>query len=241
MARVRSLGGHREYPVCDVEKMPDNLPDIENFRMKDKVTTVQAVVRGHICRRRFRRLRRCSFVTRELVQTEKAYIRALETLRDVFYRPLITRPTPPVILSPEDICYVFEGLEPILKVNMMLLAQLLPHPGFQPTVGQAFVAVTPLFALYVGYCNRYESIVKLITDRAASNSWLADFLKEALKDPRTQGLSLESFLVRPIQRIAKYHLLLQVRTPHIPLTWPRLIVFFFGATGSAVTYGPEGS
>lgn len=48
----------------------------------------------------------------------------------------------------------------------------------------------------------------------------ANFVKEARSWPECKGLTLESFIIKPVQRICKYPLLLRVRSPPPTRLWP---------------------
>ena len=64
--------------------------------------------------------------------------------------------------------------------------------------------------MYTTYCaNQPKALAAL--DRLSKTAAFSEFLQECLLNPDTRALTLFSFLIKPIQRICKYPLLLRVR------------------------------
>uniref|UniRef100_A0A8C0UDC3 Pleckstrin homology domain-containing family G member 3-like n=1 Tax=Cyanistes caeruleus TaxID=156563 RepID=A0A8C0UDC3_CYACU len=69
------------------------------------------------------------------------------------------------------------------------------------------------FAIYTQYCNNYPSSVAALTECMRSKVQ-ARFLRECQERLR-HALPLGAYLLKPVQRILKYHLLLQVSSWHL--------------------------
>lgn len=80
------------------------------------------------------------------------------------------------------------------------------------SLGDAFLNYTEKFKLYSSFCASHSKAQKIlhpanISQDSALNQELVDFLTSRSRGQ--QALSLESYLIKPIQRILKYPLLLQ--------------------------------
>jgi hypothetical protein len=63
--------------------------------------------------------------------------------------------------------------------------------------------------MYTVYCANQPNSMSCL-DRLSKQSAFKAFLAECLENPTCRGLTLFSFLIKPIQRICKYPLLLRV-------------------------------
>lgn len=61
---------------------------------------------------------------------------------------------------------------------------------------------------YVKFCSSQLSAGALLQQLTESSSAFRELCKQCQQDPRTQGLPLSTFLVKPMQRITKYPLLI---------------------------------
>lgn len=78
----------------------------------------------------------------------------------------------------------------------------------------------PFFKLYGPICTRYEENLKVVDSLSSSNTKFAQFLNEQVTGPRCNGESLQSFLIRPVQRIPRYRLLLEQLLKYTPVGHP---------------------
>lgn len=83
--------------------------------------------------------------------------------------------------------------------------------GNDPTfIANAFVQNDAGFRIYTEYCTDYPQIMATLTD-LTKNEMTAKLIRER-QIALGHALPLGSYLLKPVQRILKYHLLLQVRT-----------------------------
>ncbi|KAJ3342836.1 cytochrome c oxidase subunit 1 [Gonapodya sp. JEL0774] len=159
-------------------------------------------------------------VIHELVRTERDYIRDLGIIIEWFINPMRRGK----FVRPKDVAYVFSNLEQLLPVNSELL-RLLEERQMRSAVvhdiGDIFLRMSDYLKIYNIYCSNHPyAIVKL--KQLSTQKQLAKFLESVPKsfvaatlstpDPQMQlqlSLGLESFLLKPIQRICKYPLLLR--------------------------------
>ncbi|XP_055686220.1 protein still life, isoforms C/SIF type 2-like isoform X19 [Lutzomyia longipalpis] len=155
----------------------------------------------------------------ELVDTEKTYVKHLNNLLEYYLEPL-KRET---FLSNAEIAALFGNIQEIVAFQRQFLQNLEEalelEPDFhkfdQPcqfknvlfSIGSAFLYYVNHFKLYSSFCASHSKAQKVLHPNEG-NQALQEFL--AARNPKQQHSStLESFLIKPIQRILKYPLLLQ--------------------------------
>uniref|UniRef100_A0A182PAU0 Still life n=1 Tax=Anopheles epiroticus TaxID=199890 RepID=A0A182PAU0_9DIPT len=155
----------------------------------------------------------------ELVDTEKSYVKHLNNLLEYYLEPL-KRET---FLSNAEITALFGNIQEIVTFQRQFLNNLeealdlepdfhqLEHPSQFKNVlfaiGSAFLYYVNHFKLYSSFCASHSKAQKVLHPNEG-NQALQEFL--AARNPKQQHSStLESFLIKPIQRILKYPLLLQ--------------------------------
>ena len=87
-------------------------------------------------------------------------------------------------------------------------------------IAKAFIQVAPFFKLYTLYCSNYQQALKTLADCRQANPKLNSFLASAMKKPESHNLSLESFLIKPIQRLTKYPLFFKDLLRSMPADHP---------------------
>ncbi|XP_021697786.1 protein still life, isoform SIF type 1 isoform X2 [Aedes aegypti] len=155
----------------------------------------------------------------ELVDTEKTYVKHLNNLLEYYLEPL-KRET---FLSNAEITALFGNIQEIVTFQRQFLSNLeealdlepdfhqLEHPSQFKNVlfaiGSAFLYYVNHFKLYSSFCASHSKAQKVLHPNEG-NQALQEFL--VARNPKQQHSStLESFLIKPIQRILKYPLLLQ--------------------------------
>ncbi|CAN0147791.1 unnamed protein product [Lampetra fluviatilis] len=155
----------------------------------------------------------------ELVETERSYVKDLCTLQEIYVEPLQKE----AFLSPDQLEALFGTLRELVifqKEFLQTLEQGLSlAPDFetleQPahfrrvlfSLGGSFLYYSDHFKLYSAYCASHPKAQKLL-ETAKRDPAFGAFLDE--RNPRRQHSStLESYLIKPIQRVLKYPLLLR--------------------------------
>ena len=62
---------------------------------------------------------------------------------------------------------------------------------------------------YVRFCSCHFNSTRIIREKLDADSKFRDFCKRAQGEPKMMGLPLSSYLVKPMQRITKYPLLIE--------------------------------
>ncbi|KAI9100569.1 hypothetical protein DFS34DRAFT_648488 [Phlyctochytrium arcticum] len=155
-------------------------------------------------------MRLCSVY--ELIETEADYVRDL-TLMINFHK---TQLQATQILTDEEIDLLFSNIDQLVPVNQQLLDRLhekRDSDPFIPEVGDALVDVSDSFRVYTTYCGNYPEAMKLV-HKLQARADMKEKLETMMNSPEGRGLSLESFLIKPVQRICKYPLLIRELQKH---------------------------
>ncbi|KAL6485911.1 hypothetical protein MHYP_G00053030 [Metynnis hypsauchen] len=149
-------------------------------------------------------------VVMEIIETERMYVRDLRSIVEDYLAHIIDTADLPI--GPEQVCALFGNIEDIYEFNSELLQALDMCENDPVAIARCFVLKSEYFEIYTQYCTNYPNSVAALTD-CMRNKTLAKFFRErqaALK----RSLPLGSYLLKPVQRILKYHLLLQEIAKH---------------------------
>ncbi|XP_026303483.1 pleckstrin homology domain-containing family G member 2 [Piliocolobus tephrosceles] len=144
-------------------------------------------------------------VAREIVETERAYVRDLRSIVEDYLGPLLDGGV--LGLSVEQVGTLFANIEDIYEFSSELLEDL-ENSSSAGGIAECFVQRSEDFDIYTLYCMNYPSSLALLRELSLSPP-AALWLQERQAQLR-HSLPLQSFLLKPVQRILKYHLLLQV-------------------------------
>lgn len=116
------------------------------------------------------------------------------------------------IMTASHIKKLFSNLEDIYKFNKDLLFRLEECYLNPSSVAECFVENASGFEIYTHYCTMYPQVVSTLTELMA-NPTSAQSLKER-QNELNQSLPLGAYLLKPVQRILKYHILFQSLIKH---------------------------
>ncbi|XP_078517448.1 pleckstrin homology domain-containing family G member 2 [Lissotriton helveticus] len=148
-------------------------------------------------------------VVLEILETEQAYVRDLKSIVEDYLGCIID--TGHLPLEPEQVSTLFCNIEDIYEFNSELLEEL-ECCSSAHAVAECFVQRSEEFDIYTLYCMNYPSSVSVLRECMKSEP-LAKFFRER-QAMLAHSLPLESYLLKPVQRILKYHLLLQELAKH---------------------------
>ncbi|XP_028858679.1 pleckstrin homology domain-containing family G member 3 isoform X3 [Denticeps clupeoides] len=149
-------------------------------------------------------------VVMEIIESERMYVRDLRSIVEDYLAQIIDTGDLPI--RPEQVCALFGNIEDIYEFNSELLQALDMCDNDPVAIARCFVLKSEYFEIYTQYCTNYPNSVAALTE-CMRNKILAKFFRDrqaALK----RSLPLGSYLLKPVQRILKYHLLLQEIAKH---------------------------
>ncbi|PHZ17252.1 uncharacterized protein RHIMIDRAFT_253498 [Rhizopus microsporus ATCC 52813] len=143
-------------------------------------------------------------VMTELLETERAYQKDMSLLKEIYYDQAVE------CLSRSDVRHLFSNLLDIVEFEKSFVV-LLEHSYEQDTIGTAFrESMRTIDSIYSDYCKRHEDAVLRLQEletQAEAQAFL-NKCQEQLQG-KTTSWDLGSLLIKPVQRVLKYPLLLR--------------------------------
>ncbi|XKL67365.1 hypothetical protein PGB90_002856 [Kerria lacca] len=147
------------------------------------------------------------YVINELIETEKNYVDVLKTLQKSFMGPLSS------FMREDDYSIIFFGIKDLTEIHLNFHIQLRKAciPGSSQRLSEVFLGWRQKFIIYGDYCANLTTAQLRITEICSRN--------ERCQQEASNGkFKLRDILSVPMQRILKYHLLLdkllQEMQPH---------------------------
>uniref|UniRef100_A0A8P4KRI4 Uncharacterized protein n=1 Tax=Dicentrarchus labrax TaxID=13489 RepID=A0A8P4KRI4_DICLA len=192
-----ALGGcSQDNKDLELELIPNSLSDSDpEVNLSDPSHQVSDEKR--------RSARKKEYIMAELLQTERVYVRDLQECIETYLWEMTSgsEDVPPGLNNKDDI--VFGNIQDIYEFhNSIFLKELENYEQLPEDVGHCFVTWADKFHMYVTYCRNKPDSSLLIQQHGAG------FFEEV---QRRHGLtnSISSALIKPVQRITKYQLLLK--------------------------------
>ncbi|XP_024113671.1 triple functional domain protein isoform X3 [Oryzias melastigma] len=147
--------------------------------------------------------RRKEFIMTELIQTEKTYVRDLRECMDTYMWEMTSgvEEIPSGIVNKEYI--IFGNMQDLFEFHQnIFLKELEKYEQLPEDVGHCFVTWADKFQMYVNYCRNKPDSTQLILEHAGN------YFDEIQQRHRLAN-TISSYLIKPVQRITKYQLLLK--------------------------------
>ncbi|KAK9887048.1 hypothetical protein WA026_019972 [Henosepilachna vigintioctopunctata] len=143
-------------------------------------------------------------VLQEVLDSEAVYVSDLNQVIKGYLEPWRTEPNCVLAAHLEDL---FSNIEEIHEFNKKFLEQLRKAEGDSTKIANVFLQNDSGFSVYNQYCTNYPRTMDVIGKLTRDEKMVPVFREKqlALGHP----LPLGSYLLKPVQRILKYHLLLQ--------------------------------
>ncbi|CAG8468614.1 10049_t:CDS:10 [Acaulospora morrowiae] len=178
-----------------------------------------------------KRRRKLWNVIKELVETERIFLTDMELLEEVYYIQAQEIP----IFQPYDCKTIFINLPEVIDFSADFLALLEASAGIDKSddgyddknfesdnegtsIGEAFVQMMTKYegeqsrmeTVYGEYCKRHEASVQKLQE-FDNDEMVQGFLQKCKSqcEGRTRSWDIASLLIKPVQRVLKYPLLLQ--------------------------------
>ncbi|XP_033097170.1 uncharacterized protein LOC117101311 [Anneissia japonica] len=151
------------------------------------------------------------FKVEEILESERSYVKDLDDIVEGYLLAILDRPTLP--LKPEDYQALFSNLESIRDFNKEFLKDLEDCDHDPVLIAECFLEKEEDFIMYSQYCTNYPSAVKVLT-KCLHQPVMCKFFQDA-QNKLGHALPLGAYLLKPVQRILKYHLLFHDLCKHI--------------------------
>ncbi|XP_028255753.1 proto-oncogene vav isoform X2 [Parambassis ranga] len=146
----------------------------------------------------------------EIRQTEEKYTDTLDSILQHFMKPLQK------FVQPQDIESIFINTEELVETHHNLLEEvrnsILCHGA--KNLHQVFMSYKEKLLLYGRYCSQVEAATKHLDKLSNMREDIRMKLEECSKRANSGRFSLRDLLMVPMQRVLKYHLLLQELVKH---------------------------
>jgi hypothetical protein len=157
---------------------------------------------------------RC-LVTREIRDTEQAYVQYLERAITCFKRPLealLKEKKDKAVVSDAQISNIFYNVEDIYTSQKQLLdkltSRLETYSDERTLIGDLFIEHVPTLRNHIDYVRHHQRAIITVNDLENRRKEFVAFC-EAQKTKHNLLLGLLAHLITPCQRIPRYRLLLQ--------------------------------
>ncbi|KAI8832138.1 Dbl homology domain-containing protein [Chytriomyces cf. hyalinus JEL632] len=159
------------------------------------------------------------YIVFEILTTEQTYFHELNIVKNVIQKKLVEME----ILSSFSIKQIFDGMENLFQLHQLILTQLEEicsidnWSASDSTIAHIFLEhKDSIHSNYIQYINNRQTADKTIEDQQEKFPKFKDFLIQCTKSRETKFTDLKELLLRPMQRMTRYPLLLrelEKRTP----------------------------
>ncbi|KAM9355456.1 intersectin-2-like isoform 2-T4 [Pholidichthys leucotaenia] len=154
----------------------------------------------------------------ELIQTEETYVEDLELVLEVFYKPMSESGR----LTEAEMAVIFVNWRELIMCNTKLLKALRVRKKTggenMPVqlIGDLLASELAHMQPYIRFCSCQLNAAALLQSKTQNQADFKDFLKKIATNYRCKGMPLSSFLLKPMQRITRYPLLMKNILEHTP-------------------------
>ncbi|XP_028046441.1 intersectin-1 isoform X3 [Monomorium pharaonis] len=158
---------------------------------------------------------------KELIMTEQAYIEDMRLVHEVFEKPLLES----LVLSVDEIERIFINWRDIIACNDNFLRTLRirrdnSYNGIVRMIGDILCENIPRMSAYIRFCSCQISAATYLQYLTETLPEFVQVAQACQQDPRTKGMPLSSFLIKPMQRITKYPLIINKILEYTPVEHP---------------------
>ncbi|CAG5115277.1 unnamed protein product, partial [Candidula unifasciata] len=154
------------------------------------------------------------FIAKEIASSENTFVDVLKLL-NLDFRLHISKLTETLghpVVPTETLNKILDYLPQLQNFNEDLLKDLkerIENWETNPRLADIFVKKGPFLKLYSSYIRNFENATATLEDVTKKNPAFASALREFELSPRCAKLALKHYMLKPIQRIPQYKLLLQ--------------------------------
>lgn len=148
----------------------------------------------------------------ELLTSERHYVDSLKMVKELFFDPMGSQD----VLTEEERSKVYVNWDELIKCSSDLLNGFLVRLRMSGAVirciGDVLMTQIPNLTPYIRWCGCQLNACTLLQQKSSDPKY-KEFEAKCMQNPRTKGLPLSSFLLKPMQRVTKYSLLIKRVSP----------------------------
>ncbi|KAH3726729.1 hypothetical protein DPMN_052598, partial [Dreissena polymorpha] len=158
----------------------------------------------------------------ELINTEESYMLDMSIVLEAFYRPLQEGGA----LTEDNLQAIFVNWNDLILCNTKLQKALRVRKKMCGvgqvinSIGDILCENIPHLTPYIRFCSCQLNAAALLQRLTETNPKFVEIHKRCVQNPKTKGMPLSSFLLKPMQRITKYPLLIDKILKHTPQSHP---------------------
>ncbi|XP_039599766.1 intersectin-1 isoform X2 [Polypterus senegalus] len=158
----------------------------------------------------------------ELIVTEENYVNDLQLVTEIFQKPLLESE----LLTEKEVAMIFVNWKELIMCNIKLLKALRVRKKMSgekmpvKMIGDILTAQLPHMQPYIRFCSCQLNGATLIQQKTDEVHEFKDFVKRLAMDPRCKGMPLSSFLLKPMQRVTRYPLIIKNILENTPENHP---------------------
>ncbi|NXU78819.1 FGD6 protein, partial [Oreotrochilus melanogaster] len=152
-------------------------------------------------------------IAKEIMSSEKVFVDVLKLLH-IDFRDAVahaSRQLGKPVIEDRILNQILYYLPQLYELNRDLLRELeerLSHWLEHQRIADIFVKKGPYLKMYSTYIKEFDKNVALLDEQCKKNTGFASVVKDFEMSPRCASLALKHYLLKPVQRIPQYRLLL---------------------------------
>ncbi|KAK2882870.1 FYVE, RhoGEF and PH domain-containing protein 6 [Channa argus] len=160
-------------------------------------------------------------IAQEIMSSEKVFVDVLKLLH-IDFRDAVakaTRQNGKPVVDERILNQILYYLPQLYQLNRDLLRELeerVAHWSDHQRLSDIFVQKGPYLKMYSTYIRQFDNNVALLDEQCRKNPAFAAVVKEFEMSPRCASLALKHYLLKPVQRIPQYQLLLTDYLKNLP-------------------------
>ncbi|XP_012882884.1 PREDICTED: intersectin-1 [Dipodomys ordii] len=158
----------------------------------------------------------------ELIVTEENYVNDLQLVTEIFQKPLMESE----LLTEKEVAMIFVNWKELIMCNIKLLKALRVRKKMSgekmpvKMIGDILSAQLPHMQPYIRFCSCQLNGAALIQQKTDEAPDFKEFVKRLAMDPRCKGMPLSSFILKPMQRVTRYPLIIKNILENTPENHP---------------------
>nr|XP_015817884.2 FYVE, RhoGEF and PH domain-containing protein 6 [Nothobranchius furzeri] len=168
-----------------------------------------------------RKRKKVVHIAQEIMSSEKVFVDVLKLLH-IDFRDAVakaTRQNGKPVVDERVLSQILYYLPQLYQLNKDLLRELeerVAHWSEHQRLSDIFVQKGPYLKMYSTYIRQFDNNVALLDEQCRKNPAFAAVVREFEMSPRCASLALKHYLLKPVQRIPQYQLLLTDYLKNLP-------------------------